>query len=340
MKTQTRRLALEALESRWCPAVTASLSGTTLTISGNSAGEIAITQDSTTAGTITVKDNGAQVGTGAFTGVKNIKLNLTEADDKVTIDLGGNTLAGSVSANLGAGANSLTVEKGTIAGGLFTSGEAPQPHFFFFRSRPKAPADTGLDTITLAKDATVKYMSVQTGAGGADVSVDGDVTGDLSVTASSFFFSSSSSNGSSLTVTGGVDGNLFFGGSSLADTLDVEGDVGKSLTAFTGGGADIVTVNGAVLRGLWLDTGSGDDQITLAGTVGGRTFIWAGDGTDSLTMESTAQFLNTAVISMGGGTDSVKMDATVITTMLLSGGTGTDTFTGNTALTGLTLFSF
>src|SRR5262245_10517492 len=117
------RLALEALEARWCPALTTSLNDGVLTISGTADnGTISVVQDSTTAGTITVSDGTVAADGGPFTGVTSIRLNLTSADDKVTIDLGGLALEGSVVANLGAGANTLSVSNGEIGGTLAVRG--------------------------------------------------------------------------------------------------------------------------------------------------------------------------------------------------------------------------
>src|SRR5262245_33244071 len=115
LRSSALRLAVERLEDRWCPAVTATLRSGTLFISGSADnGAIAITQDATTAGTINVLDGTTAVSGAPFTGVKNIRLNLTSADDKVTIDLGGQTLSGNINANLGDGANDLTVTDGTL----------------------------------------------------------------------------------------------------------------------------------------------------------------------------------------------------------------------------------
>jgi fibronectin-binding autotransporter adhesin len=338
MKVRTRRLALERLEHRWCPALTASLSAGTLTIAGTADnGSIAITQDATTPGTMSVADGTAAVGNSPFTGVKNLRLNLTSADDKVTIDLGGQTLSGNVLANLGGGADSLTVQNGTLGGNLIVNDSSAAgcgPH----GSRATSTADTGLDTINLAAGTTVKGMGVQTGQGGADVTVAGHVTGDLAVDA---FFRAGSANGSSLTMTGTVDGNLLFAGSNLADSLTVSGNVGKSLVAATGAGDDSVSVTGSVGRNLWLDTGAGADTIELGGAVGGRTSVDAGPGDDKLTIDATANFQGKALINLGAGNDSVTLsDNAAITTMLINGGAGSNTFTGTATRAGLTLVNF
>jgi fibronectin-binding autotransporter adhesin len=339
MKQQARRLAVESLENRWCPALTATLSGATLTISGTAdTGPIAITQDSTTAGTITVTDGGTTVGSGPFTGVSNVRLNLTSADDTVTLDLGGQTLPGYVLANLGAGANNLTVQTGTLTGTLAVLEDSPGAPCGPRGTRTTPTADTAADTITLASTATVGNLGIQTGQGGATVTVDGDVTGDLAVDA---FFRSGSSNGTTLTVNGTVDGNLLFAGSNLADKLTLNGSVGKSLLAATGAGDDTVTINGAVTRNLFLDTGAGKDAITLGSVVGGRTNVDAGAGDDTLTITSSANLGGRAVVNMGAGADTVTLDdSAVISTLLLNGGSGSDAFVGTAGRTGLTLVSF
>ena len=62
--------------------MTAALSAGVLTISGTAdTGPIRITQDVTTAGTLSVSDGGTAVTDSPFAGVTSIRLNLTEADD-------------------------------------------------------------------------------------------------------------------------------------------------------------------------------------------------------------------------------------------------------------------
>lgn len=349
MKIQ-KRLSLEALEARWCPALTATLASGVLTISGTADnGTIAIAQDATTAGTVTVSDGTTAVTLRPFTGVKSIKLNLTEADDTVAVDLGGQTLAGRITANLGAGANSLSVTNGTLTGGLSVSGDTGNEggrcgHGGFrggpgFRGgRGSTTADTGIDTVLIAAGATVGGLSAKAGQGGAAVTVEGEVTGEVSVDA---LFRGTSSNATTLDLTGEVDGSVRFTGGSLADSLSISGDVGGGVFALTGAGADKVSLSGTVTRGLLLDTGADADTIALSGTVGGRAAVSAGSGDDTLTIDASARFLSTTLISMGAGADSVTLDdAATFTALLINGGTGTDVFTGTATRAGLTLLSF
>ena len=116
MKPRTR-LVLEHLEGRCCPALTASLTGNTLSIVGFADnGSINIVQDTTTAGTIQVLDGATPVTGSPFAGVNNLRIKLTEADDNVTIDLGGQTLAGNIGAHLGNGVNQFAVTNGGVGG--------------------------------------------------------------------------------------------------------------------------------------------------------------------------------------------------------------------------------
>src|SRR5262249_19222038 len=125
-------------------------------------GSIHVVQDSTTAGTFQVLDGTTPVNTSPLTGVKNIRLNLTSADDNVAIDLGGQTFSGSVTAHLGGGANQLTVVKGGIGGRLaVTAGDGDDTVTLGDGATALSLKDVdlelfgGTDTVTLASQATV-----------------------------------------------------------------------------------------------------------------------------------------------------------------------------------------
>ena len=361
-----KRLGVEYLEGRWCPALTATLSHGTLTIAGTADnGAVNVAQDSATAGTITVTDGDTAVTGSPFTGVTNIRLRLTDADDTVAIDLGGQTLSGSILALLGGGADSLTVTNGAVGRRLSVAGGNDDDTVTLGDGTAELTIRDaelalfgGLDTITVSGNVTVSrslstfYANTVTleegstagnvflrgGTGGNTFTVAGDITGGLTV--DSFFFQGSE-DGTTLEVSGEVDGSVRFRGSDLDDSVTITGAVGGSVSAATASGADKVSIDGAVTRGLSLDTGADDDDVTVSSTVGGRASISTGSGNDTLTVAATAQFLARATISMGAGDDSVTLDdAATIATMLINGGTGTDTFTGTATRTGLTLVSF
>lgn len=329
-------LAVEQLEDRWCPALTATLSAGLLTISGSADNDaVKVVQDSAVAGTFDVLDGDEAVNSTPFTGVTNVRLNLTAADDQVTVDLGGQMLSGNITANLRGGANTFTVQNGDIGGILTVRSNAPVIGWFGWN----AATDTGLDTVTLAEDSSAKNVLIRGGQAGNNIQIEGDVTGNLAIDA--FFLLLGSSAGTTVNVSGTVGGSLLFLGSNKGDSLTVSGSVGKGLVASTFGGADAVSISGAVTRGLTLSTGAGQDQITLSSAVSGPAVVLAGSGNDMLTVESTASFSGSALISMGRGDDTADLSsAATIVNMLLSGGIGTDTFDGDPMMTGLTLFSF
>ncbi|HYV36589.1 MAG TPA: hypothetical protein VE988_12830 [Gemmataceae bacterium] len=376
MKFRNRtRLSLEKLEDRWCPALTTNLVAGTLSISGAPTGAISIVQDSTTAGTITVSDNGVPVTATPFTGVNNLKLKLTAADDTVSIDLGGKTLAGKIYADLGNGKNSLTILDGIVGGDLQVQSGSGTDTVVLGDSAVAAPAFTVTkntyidlgdaidDVLTVHGNTTLNgYLSAEAannitldaasdvkknvfivgGTGGNTVLLNGTVEG--SVDYFSPFFGVTA--GANLTVGGIVDGSVTFVGTKLADsfTITSAGSVGRSVFAFMGAGDDTLTLHGAVTGGLYLDAGNGANNITLDSIIGGRTTIYGGNGVDTLTMTANAKFLDTAVISLGAGNDVVSLDnAATFTTMLVNGGSGTNTFTlvgGTLPKTGLTLLHF
>lgn len=358
-------LGLERLEARWCPALTVALNRGTLSISGTAdSGLISITQDATTAGTITVLDGSTPVTGNPFTGVANIRLNLTSAADNVTLNLGTKTLSGNVLANLGGGANRLTVIDGGIGGRLVVSGgdgddtvvlgdgdalALREADLALFGGTDSATVSSGVtisrsiatqfvNNVTLAAGSTTRNAIFNGGTGGNTFTLAGDVTGDVILNS---YFGRNSTAGTTANIRGDVDGSVVFNGSNLADTLNVSGSIGKNLVGSTLGGNDTVSITGTVTRSLTYDTGAGDDAVTISGTIGGRTNLSTGAGNDTLTMTGTAKFLAAALIALGAGNDAATLEtAATIVTMLINGGTGTDTFTGTSPRTGLTLISF
>src|SRR5262249_40123634 len=159
------------------------------------------------------------------------------------------TLAGNVTANLGGGANDLTVVNGTVGGRLAVSAgdgddkvtlgdgtatlTARDVSLALFGGTDTVSVKSGVtvsrslttlyaNNVTLEAGSTAGNVFVRGGTGGNTVDVAGAVTGSLVMDA---FFRSGSSAGTTLTVSGDVDGNLLFLGSDQADTLTVTGHV-------------------------------------------------------------------------------------------------------------------
>ncbi len=362
---KTPPLALEYLEDRVCPSLTTSLQNGTLLVSGTANnGSISVVQDSKTPGTVQVFDGATAVGN-PFTGVSNIRFSLTGADDKVTVDLGGQKLSGGVNANLGAGTNSLTVVNGSLGGSLVANaGGGTDTVTLGDGTKALSLNDATLNMgggantvavqggvtvlnalaavyasgLTTNAGSTIKNLAVWSSQAGSTINLGGDVTGNAAVNA---YYSTGSSAGTTVNVTGGVGGNFAFSGSNQADTLNLAGKIGKSVSAALFAGADTVTIDGAINGARALDTGAGADKVTLNNSIGGKVAIDTGDGADVLTITAKAKLLSAAAVNMGAGADAVTLDdAATISTLLINGGLGTDTFTGTKGRAGLTLLNF
>ncbi len=363
------RLRLETLEDRSVPAVTASVTNGSLIIKGDSAAasQLTITASDTNsdgvADTFQVVDGSTTVGT--FSNVtRDVILRLSDNDDTVAIDLGGLSTPRGIQANLGDGANTLTIDNGTVKGSLSVLGGADTDTVTLggtaaLTVNGSAAFDLGdaaddvlhladatvngnlaayfANTVTLDAASTVgRSVYILGGTGGNTVTVDGSVQGNV-IFASAF----GTTAGNTFTLTGTVDGNVAFYGSNQADTVNVSGSVGGSLLAFLAGGDDTADISGTVTNSLSLDGGTGNDTMTLGGTVGERTFVNGGAGDDKLSITSSADLMGRATVNLGAGADAITLDdGAGITTLLINGGTGSDTFNGTKTRNGLTLVSF
>src|SRR4051794_21985238 len=159
-----RQLGLESLESRRCLAVTAVVTSGNLLVSGDAAGDVQITAEMATDGTVTydVTDAGQSVATGLAV-TKGIKINLDAtagADNNVTLNLNGQAVD-AVMVKLGDGDNSFTIKGGTINKGLIYTGGADG------------------DAVTIAADTTVKQtVEANLGRGDNSVTVNGTISRD------------------------------------------------------------------------------------------------------------------------------------------------------------------
>src|SRR5262249_3496812 len=108
----------------------------------------------TATGTFTVTDGGTPVTVEGSGPVSNVDVRLGKTSDTVNINLGGFTLAGSVSASLGGGTDSLAVANGIINGNLDVKG------------------GRGRDAVTVADPLTVNgALAAATGGGDDTVTV-------------------------------------------------------------------------------------------------------------------------------------------------------------------------
>jgi fibronectin-binding autotransporter adhesin len=338
------RISLEALEERWCPAVTARVSFGFLLVGGsatNPGDTIKISQ--TAADTFKVEDGGTTVGT--FSGVtRDVRIGLGSANDKVAVDLGGNTTPRGITALLGGGENSFSLVGGTVRGSLYVNG------------------GTGVDTVALGDGTTSLQVN-----GNVTAALDGSAGDSLTLadkatikgSMSTFFVNNTTlaagssvegsvglvggTGGNTVTVAGKVAGNLAFTGSPLVDTFTLTGSVGRNLFVSTFAGDDSISLGGTVTGRVFVDSDGGKDKIQFSGSIGSSTTVFAGSGDDNLTIAAGSKFAGNAFIGMGAGNDTVTMAAPAdvsIVNMLINGGLGTDTFIGVRVRTGLTLLSF
>jgi hypothetical protein len=359
------RLNLESLETKVCPAVTASLKSGTLYIGGKADnGSIAVIQDSGIAGKIQVFDGVTPITGSPFSGVANIRLVLGTSDDVVNIDLGGQALPGNIAAYMNNGTNSLSLTNGSLNRLTVSTGVNDDTITLGNGVDGLTVTDgtvivgDGYDSVTVNGDvafvnnftsfysndfafmagATVNNLIVRGGAFGNTVDIDADVLGNLKVYS---YFVNGSFDGSLIEVSGEVDGSVFIYGSNQNDTITLAGNVGVNATVYGYSGNDSISIANTVTARLRVDGAAGDDSISIAGTVGDPVTISGGHGNDQLSFASTAVFLASARVTMGNGDDSVNLDnAAAFTTLVINGNTGTDTFVGDKSKTGLTLASF
>jgi hypothetical protein len=240
------RLLTEPLEDRSVPAVSATVSSGTLLVTGaatNSGDTIAIAQ--TTPGAFTVSDGGTPVTVEGSGAVNNVDVRLGRVSDTVAIDLGGLSLAGTVSASLGGGTDSLTVANGTIGGNLTVKG------------------GPGRDVVTLVEPLTINGALAVATAGGDDTVTVGAVT---------------IAGGATFDLAGGDDTLTFRAavGTGTGRVLDIDAGSGND---------DVELLASASIQGDGVvDLGYGRDRFVFADdltAVTGELLVRGGPGKDT-----------------------------------------------------------
>jgi hypothetical protein len=311
------RPSLEQLEDRWCPAVTAAVKNGILTVAGTPAASTDTVLVKETAANTFEVDDGSTVVASGLTGATSVKLSLIGSTDIVSVDLGGNTLAGNLCASLGSTSTTLTVFDGSISGRLKVSGQGSGDAVTL--------GGTGT-TLTVADDSSVNLgtqagnsVTVLSGVtfsgdlfiAAASATIDGTVDGDLSVNSSPHGFGGGGCGGGFGDV-GGFGGGARFGGgcgghsqggsssstTSSSLTLGSTASVGGNLSFAASGTSDSVDIAGKV---------SGNLRVTMLGS------------TETATLESTASVGGKAAFAFGNGTDTLSLAGTIGT----SGNTGT-----------------
>jgi hypothetical protein len=278
-RLRPRRLSVEVLEDRCCPSLTVTSLNGNLTISGT-ANSGSITVKETSSNTIEVDDGSTPVST--VNNVTNVTANLTSANDKVTVNLGGNTLTGNLTTNLSNGTNVVSVVNGTIGGNLNATGGFGNDTVVFGEAA---------DTLTVNGNASFNLGN------GANTLVmqNGTVNGTLTYLGSNFTdnIGLGDTSGNALTVGGNAtfttaainSGLKLFGGVDLQGSLTTNKFNNVTLNS------DSLVEQTATFNGL----ASGNTielDGAIAGTVAFNAPSQSSTGTSKLTVGKTASLGN------------------------------------------------
>jgi hypothetical protein len=345
------RLGLEQLENRLCPSVSANVTGSLLTVSGaatNPGDAIFIKETGTNQ--FEVDDGATPVGGSDTTPfmATSIKIKLTSADDIVQVDLQTRTLGGNLTAYLGNGTNSLTVQNGTISGRLNVTGGDQTDTVDLASLTVSMDASINLgggsddvlaivgstfsanlttyyvNNITLdAASKVVKSFTIWGGYAGNTVAVDGSVGVNLSFLNPFFFGNQIQPDSLTLGNTAQVGRDLTYisayydhFGSDL--TLDAGSSVGRNVNYYGTNQADTIDIAGNITGSLYLNMGRGDDSVTVASSavIGVRASVYFGKGNNTLDFGGTvgpSGGTGTAlIVSAGGGSNIVTLEASTV----------------------------
>ncbi len=337
-RTRATRLEVEMLEDRYLPSVTAGVLNGTLTVTALGQTKLAITESSS--GAIQVSDNGKAVGT--YSNVtKGAVITLDNHSDSVFVNLGGNTLHGSLNVTMGNGTNCLDLINGTITGALTITGGTVTDAIVLGGDGLGTPRS--FPAFTVAGDTTVN-----SGLGGNDTLVlNSGVTmkGNLAVlSANSFTLAAGSSVLGNASICGGFASNtdviagnvgkeLKVLGANKPDTLIMTGSARiGSLFANLGDGNDTLNLQGTVAGNVTVNTGGGANAISVGGKVGGTPSFNLGSGTDSLTISGAfGAGANTLALDIDGGKG--KDIVTLTQGSFMNGDTGIALGAENSSLT-------
>ncbi len=368
MKKRPTRPRLEQLEDRQCPSLTAQFFSGNLVISGTPTGTTAtggLLVQGTAAHTnnFTVLDGTRNLGTFAVSGY--IMLNLTgHQNDRINVDLNGNTIPGDLTVGLGTGDNTANVINGVgvydstgggtgqgtghVGGNLQVLNGSGRETFVpgFMVNASGAPTPEGLrvngDIVFSAKTGgttgTADGLTVTVGdVMDTGVSLESppvvSVGGNVSTSAvDSVGLSNNTTVGKSVYVNANGERPLsvqVFAHVTQNVSLSGSNLAGPSPAGTTGNFLDVGGFSGqtAVIGGsLSLSGGAGDDVFVVdpGTTVGGGTSVTGGAGSDTATMQGT--FGGNLTIVLGDGPDAVYFDsgASVAGNMIVDLGNGND----------------
>jgi hypothetical protein len=307
-------IRIELLEARDCPSLSVVLSGGNLLLYGQptpnstlgTTGGLQITQ--TANDRFQVKDHGNDIGAYMAT---NVALNLVNhAGTSINFNLGGNTLTGNISVNLGTGDNSgvtttgLAIVNGTLNGNLLIRNGSGSETVYLGTNTADVPSN-------LTVGGNVSFFGK---SAGNSPSVTGNLldSGINALTTPPVFiggnFTTNAVNGIGLAGSTTIGGNVFINGGGVPFqsmlTHNFAALVGATvggnvtITGTPGSAGDFVatidgnTTAGATIGGnVSINLGQGPNFVQLAGTIGGNANVTAGNGTSGFQTGSLASGL-------------------------------------------------
>ncbi|MGF1580386.1 MAG: hypothetical protein ACFCD0_13575 [Gemmataceae bacterium] len=336
--TNSKRLQIEVLEDRNCPAIitTVDFGGNLLIMGTPTSGDLTI--NVVAPDTYTVQDGPATFGPALAPGDVFIFLQGNQ-DNTITFGLNGNSLSNNLTINTGAGAdqilfptpgairgnlqttgvNSFTLVSSTISGNvsLFARNENEINSFTFFSSQVGGTftfaGGNGGNVVTFIGSTVGQRTSLQLGNGFNALNVD---------------------------ATSSLGGDLFYMGGSDVDSVSLSGSIAGSSMFTLGFGTNTFNLfsSGLASRDLFVLGGGGTDNVTIAGSVGGSATFQLGSGMNTLSFIAILPFPNTVSGSGftyigGAGSDNVNFDSDAsLANVILQLGGGADTLTlGNSA---------
>jgi hypothetical protein len=311
---------LEVLEDRYVPA-TVSVTGGNLAITGTTS-TMSVQALSNTSYKVT--DNSVATTVNGVTG--NITLNLASATtgESIDVNLNGFKTGHDLVIKTGAGADTVTVENGTVGHDLVinTKGGADSvtlgdgtttltiKNITSVTGGPRAnnaviiQAKTTIQS-TLVATAEKKVVLAQ----GARVQAGATIAG--------------SSAGYDITIAGSIANTLYFVGAAKVDatasfTLTATGSIGQSLIAYTGtnfldytASSDTFNLDGHIGQNLYLQLGGGIETVTFGPdfSLGGQGLVFFGGVINTFTYNTPpTQPIDAAIVGNLGGSNTFNGD--------------------------------
>jgi hypothetical protein len=215
------------------------------------------------------------------------------------------------------GNNTIAVADGTISGGLTLVTGSGNDTIKLGGITPVATAKSSSLTVDRST-----FITTGGGAGDSVSMVNTTLKGGLGLITSAFSLDSASvihgsaividnGSGADVTVDGKITGDFTFWGSPQADMLKVTStaEIGDSLFATLNGGSDTATLNGEVGSILFVDGRSGNDTVTVGGSVGFAAAVLLGPGNDTATITGTigSHGFGYLILDGGAGNDTVTV---------------------------------